>query len=165
MLPTYQEQAISVPISVGSIDVILIDPSRDKRVLILQRGPGVRSTGAWEVVHGTIEPGEKAEEAALREVREETGLVVDRLYNLTSHAFYLAQRGVVNVAVVFVAFADSRAPLALGREHSTAMWVGSDQALSQLAWPATKRCLTDALELLSGGNAGPLEDVLRVPIV
>lgn len=111
-----------------------------------------------------IESGERAEAAALREVREETGLEVQRLYNLACNPFYIVARGVVNVAVVFVAFVDSRAPLTLGHEHSTAMWVAADQALTQLSWPATRHLLKDALDLLGGGNAGPMEDVLRVPI-
>jgi 8-oxo-dGTP pyrophosphatase MutT (NUDIX family) len=58
-------------------------------VLALRRAAGGRSPGSWETVHGHIEPGENPVEAALREVREETGLDPARWYNLSRvEAFY-----------------------------------------------------------------------------
>jgi 8-oxo-dGTP diphosphatase len=48
---------------------------RDGRVLIAERGGGP-GKGSWSLPGGKIEPGETAVEAALREVREETGLEV-----------------------------------------------------------------------------------------
>ena len=149
-------------ISVGSVDVLLLDPAREHRVLLLQRASGTRCTGAWEVVHGRIEAGERAEEAALRENGEETGLRVSRLYNVTCQAFYLQHSGSVNVAVVFAAFADSSAPLVLGPEHATGIWVSPEVAERQLSWPRTRQALREALTLLQSGDAGPVEDVLRV---
>ncbi|HLI52560.1 MAG TPA: NUDIX domain-containing protein, partial [Thermomicrobiaceae bacterium] len=49
--------------------------------LILRRRPDVALGNTWQAVHGTIEPGEKAVEAALREVREHTGFVPERFYS------------------------------------------------------------------------------------
>ncbi len=48
----------------------------DGRVLIVQRGkpPG---EGLWTVPGGRLEPGETIEQGVAREVREETGLVVE----------------------------------------------------------------------------------------
>ncbi len=43
--------------------------------LVIRRGPSGRCPGSWEVVHGSIEAGERPRDAALRELREETGLV------------------------------------------------------------------------------------------
>lgn len=149
-------------IKVGTVDVLLIDPAREHRVLILQRAPGTRCTGAWEVVHGRIENDELPEETALREVREETGLSVDRLYNVTCQPFYLHHAGFVNMAVVFAAFVDSTARLTLGPEHSSAMWLAPDVAEERLAWPRSRQALREAIALLAGGDAGPVEDVLRV---
>src|SRR5205823_2927728 len=51
------------------------------QVLVLRRSPAGRSPGSWETVHGTIEPGETPGDAALRELREETGCAPLRLYN------------------------------------------------------------------------------------
>jgi 8-oxo-dGTP diphosphatase len=48
---------------------------RSGRLLLVQRGhdPG---KGLWSVPGGRVEPGETDEEAVIREVREETGLIV-----------------------------------------------------------------------------------------
>lgn len=45
-----------------------------RSVLLVQRGRGPRS-GLWSPPGGHIEPGETARDAALREIREETGVV------------------------------------------------------------------------------------------
>jgi hypothetical protein len=37
-----------------------------------------------------------------------------------------------------------------------------DRALERFAWPRTRQALRDAAYLLANGDAGPLEDVLRV---
>jgi len=67
-------------IRVGVVDVYVIRPYRaDWLVLSLQRSSGTRCPGSWETVHGRIEPDERPEQAAVREVREETGLELDRL--------------------------------------------------------------------------------------
>src|SRR5439155_1852145 len=74
---------------VGTVDVYVIRPlSTGWRVLALQRSNDTRCPTAWETVHGRVEPDEEPEDAAVREVREETGLAVARLYNVTVQPFY-----------------------------------------------------------------------------
>jgi 8-oxo-dGTP diphosphatase len=50
------------------------------RFLIGQRPPGVPLAGLWEFPGGKIEPGETAQAAAVRECQEETGLLVEPLF-------------------------------------------------------------------------------------
>lgn len=150
-------------IKVGVVDVYIIDPTHTPwQTLALQRGPETRCPGAWEAVHGRIETGEKPEQAALRELREETGLTAQRLYNVTVHAFYLHQMNAVQMAVVFCAFVDSTQPVTLGPEHQTFEWLPIDAAPHRLIWPRATQALREIQKLLSAGNAGPAEDVLRV---
>lgn len=147
---------------VGSVDVYLLRRrSAEWEVLVLQRGEGTRCTGAWEVVHGHIEPGERPEDAASREVREETGLEIERLYNVTVQPFYLHKADVVMLAVVFAAF-PREAPVVLGPEHARHEWLPAGRALERLVWPRSRSALRDALSLLANGDAGPVEDVMRV---
>lgn len=152
-----------VELKVGVVDVFVVDPRPEgMMVLILRRAAGVRCTGAWEVVHGSIEPGESPVQAAAREVAEETGLQVARLYSIGCTPFYLHRQAVVQLAVVFAAMADSTVSPALGNEHDAGEWVTLEEALGRLAWPRSRAVLRDVEHLLKGGDAGPVEDVLRV---
>ena len=149
-------------VRVGVVDVfVLRRRGREWDALVLERASGVRCPGAWETVHGRIEPGERPEDAALREVREETGLTVERLYNVTVQPFYLHQDDVVMVAIVFAAIVPD-APLALGPEHTRAEWLPIADAERRFAWPRERANVRDAADLLAGGDAGKVEDVLRV---
>ena len=150
-------------VSVGTIDVYLLAPGATGwRVLTLQRALGTRCPTAWESVHGHIEPGESPEQAAVREVREETGLTVRRLYNVTVQPFYLHKLATVELAVVFAAFVDLSEAVSLGEEHMEHEWLAPEQALERFVWPRERAALRDVLHLLRTGDAGPVEDVLRV---
>ena len=150
-------------VNVGTIDVYLIDPAPEGwSVLALQRAHGTRCPTAWETVHGRIEPGESPEQAAVREVREETSLEVRRLYNVIVQPFYLHTIATVEMAVVFAAFAQRADPITLGEEHMRHEWLSPEAALERFVWPRERQALRDVLQLLHAGHAGPVEDVLRV---
>jgi dATP pyrophosphohydrolase len=133
------------------------------RVLTMRRATGVRCTGAWELVHGSIEAGERPADAARREVGEETGLVVERLYNLTVNPFYLHRTDTIQMAIVFAAVVEGDAVVTMGIEHDQWAWHSPEDALSLLAWPREHEAVRYALHLLRSGDAGAAEDVLRIP--
>jgi 8-oxo-dGTP diphosphatase len=56
------------------VEVALAVASRGGRILVARRAEGAHLGGLWEVPGGKLEPGEDAAQAALRELREETGL-------------------------------------------------------------------------------------------
>lgn len=150
-------------LSVGVVDVFVCRHSRDGlSVLVLRRATGTRCTGAWEVVHGRVEPDERPEDAAVREVHEETGFAVERLYNVTCQPFYLHRLSTVQMAVVFVAFVAVGPDARLGPEHDSAEWLTPDEAMGRLSWPRSISALRDVVQVLHTGDAGPVEDVLRV---
>jgi len=133
--------------------------------LVLRRGPAVRCSGAWETVHGHIEPGEAPVAAALRELAEETGLTPIRLYNLSRvESFYLHRLDQVALIPCFAAVVDPTAATRLSAEHDDARWLPIDRAATEVAWPRERRALADVAILLAGGEAGPLDDVLRVDL-
>lgn len=147
----------------GVVDVYVVRPwAPEWRVLTVQRALDTRCPGAWETVHGRIEPGERPEEAAVREVREETGLAVARLYNVTVQPFYLHRFGSVQLAVVFAAFVEEPGAVALGVEHQAYEWRTVPDARLRFVWPREREALDHIVQLLGGGDAGPVEDVLRV---
>jgi hypothetical protein len=68
----------------------------------------------------------------------------------------------VQLAVVFAAFVDEPAEIALGPEHQAAEWLMADDALDRFQWPREREALREIQHLLRTGDAGPVEDVLRV---
>jgi 8-oxo-dGTP pyrophosphatase MutT (NUDIX family) len=132
-------------------------------VLTLRRAPATRCTGAWEVVHGHLEPDERPVAAALRELREETGFEVERLYNLSRvETFYRHATDEVALIPVFVALIGEGQDPRLGPEHDAFLWRAPADASGALAWPRSARAVEDIMRIFTGVDAGSLEDVLRV---
>lgn len=123
----------------------LID--EDGRVLISQRPPGRSLAGLWEFPGGKLETGERPEEALIRELREELGLVVSEacLAPLTfaSHAY--ADMHLLMPLYVCRRWAGLAQPL----EGQTLRWV-RPAALRELSMPPADAPLIPALvDLLS----------------
>jgi 8-oxo-dGTP pyrophosphatase MutT (NUDIX family) len=131
--------------------------------LVLRRAPGGRCPGSWETVHGHIEAGETPAEAARRELEEETGLALERLYNLSRvETFYQHRLDEVALVPVFAAFVVPKAVVRTGIEHDRFEWLPPAQARVRFAWPREARALDDVVALLGAGDAGAVEDVLRI---
>jgi type II secretory ATPase GspE/PulE/Tfp pilus assembly ATPase PilB-like protein/8-oxo-dGTP pyrophosphatase MutT (NUDIX family) len=151
------------PIKAGVVDVYVVArEAGELRVLTLQRGEDTRCPGSWETVHGHIARGEKPEDAALRELKEETGLTAERLYNVTVSAFYLHREATVQLAIAFAAIVSPDAEIALGPEHVRSEWLSVAEASCRFAWPREREALAHIAVLLPDGDAGPTEDVLRI---
>lgn len=71
------------------VAVALIDP--DGRVLIAKRPEGKQLAGMWEFPGGKVEPGERPEQALIRELKEELGIDVNEAclapFVFASHAY------------------------------------------------------------------------------
>jgi 8-oxo-dGTP pyrophosphatase MutT (NUDIX family) len=151
-------------IRVSLVDVYVLRQGRSGlECLVLRRAPGGRCPGSWETVHGHIEAGERPAAAAARELLEETGLAALRLYNLSRvELFYQHRSDEVALVPVFAALVAVDTPVRLGSEHDQAEWLHLEEARRRFAWPRERRALDDIQILLDGGEAGPVEDVLRV---
>jgi len=151
-------------IRVDFIDAYLLRPGGSGlEVLVLRRAAGGRSPGSWETVHGHIEPGETPVQAALRELHEETGLDPLRFYNVSRvEAFYRHQTNEIVLIPVFAGVVDGRAVVRHSAEHDRAEWLEVREAGARFSWPRERRALDDVLSILGSGEAGLLEDVLRV---
>ena len=147
----------------GVVEVYVIRHNAgDWRVLVLQRAADATRPGSWEIVYGKIDSGERPEHAAVRELREETGLELSALYNVTVSSFFLHATQTIQMAIVFAAFVASDSEVILGDEHQRFEWLSLDEACDRFTWPRAAQALRDARRLLAGGDAGPVEDALRV---
>jgi len=146
----------------GVVDVFVVRASgRGWQHLALRRARGTRCPGTWEAVHGRIERAETPPEAARREVREETGLAIERLYSLTVNPFFLVSTGTVELAVAFVAVV-ARGDVTLGDEHDAHVWLSRAAARARYHWPRERESLDHIAALFRGGHAGKAEDVLLI---
>ena len=148
---------------ISLVDVLVLRPAdAGVQCLVLRRSGIGRSPGSWEMVHGHADPGESPWDAAVRELREETGLDPVRMYNLSRvESFYLHKSDTVTLVAMFAALVE-RAEVVLSEEHDDFAWLPVEEAKQRFSWPREVRCLDDALFLIGRGNAGALEDVLRV---
>jgi dihydroneopterin triphosphate diphosphatase len=151
-------------IRVSLVDVyVLRGEEAVLQCLVLRRAAGGRCPGSWETVHGHIEADERPAEAAARELEEETGLIPVRLYNVSRvELFYQHRIDEVALVPVFAAFVTPQAPVRLGPEHDRFEWLSPTEAGLRFAWPRERRALADILALFHGGQAGTIDDVLRV---
>jgi type II secretory ATPase GspE/PulE/Tfp pilus assembly ATPase PilB-like protein/8-oxo-dGTP pyrophosphatase MutT (NUDIX family) len=147
----------------GVIELFVIRHNAgDWRVLTLQRAADGKRPDSWETVYGKVDAREKPEKAAVRELREETGLEPESLYNVTVSSFYLHATNTIEMCVTFAAFVSEDAQITLSEEHQKFEWLSLDAACERFTWPREAHSLRDARRLLASGNAGPVEDALRV---
>ena len=115
--------------------------------LILHRVPQLNSF--WQGVTGGVEEGEELEEAASREVLEETGFTpvtleqIDYSYTFPVRDEWRSAYGPdVNEILehVFLARVESGEPV-LSWEHDALKWCGLEEALELLTWPENKEAL------------------------
>ncbi|HET7631408.1 MAG TPA: ATPase, T2SS/T4P/T4SS family [Gemmatimonadaceae bacterium] len=168
-MPAYRQPRESgmaespISVDVGTVEVYIVNPRPEGwRVLMLQRAEHTIRPGSWEIVTGSIDPGERPEQSALREAREETGLELDRLYCVTVQSFYLPQRSSIQMSVVFAGFVDDPGAVTLGEEHQAFEWLGVEAAEARNTWPRYRRNIEDIAWLLRPGNIEHVQDVLRV---
>ncbi len=131
--------------------VSVVPVRADGRVLLLRRTEA--RGGFWQPVTGRVEPGEAAEAAARRELREETGADAPVVSLDYRHAFALdpavnrVQQGAL-VVVEEVAFA-ARLPHGfeprLSDEHAEHAWVTPEEALARLAFAGLRRAVRISL--------------------
>ena len=128
-----------------------------RELLQLRRAKGEFLEGAWGAIHGRVERGETAWQAALRELREEAGLAPIEFYQLdTINQFYLVAGDCVWHVPGFCAVVGRDAAVALNEEHDDFRWIDRSRADADFLWPGERRQLEElAREILDDGPAKP----------
>lgn len=130
-----------IPIRCSAVSVVLLRRNAiGHEILLLRRNHTL--VGEWCQIAGGIEDGEKAWEAALREAREETGLICDRLYSADiCEQFYEADRDAIAMLPVFVGFVNVDAAVVINDEHSEFRWVSFKTALEMVPFAGQRHVL------------------------
>ena len=93
----------------------------------------------WQGVAGKIEEGETSSDAAIRELKEETGLSPVNMF-VADHVskFYEVHGDRINLVPVFGIEVDSEI-INLSEEHISYKWVDINEALNTLVWNGQKK--------------------------
>ena len=142
-----------VKIKIRVIDAYIYRKTKQGiQYLILKRAKTKMYEHLWQGVAGKIEKGEQAWEAAVRELKEETGLdpigvfVADYVSK-----FYETHGDRVNFVPVFGIEVDSDIVL-LSSEHSDYKWAGYDDASSHLVWNGQKKGISMVHEMVTSND-------------
>jgi 8-oxo-dGTP diphosphatase len=118
----------------------------DNRVLIGQRPPGKAMAGLWEFPGGKVEPGETPEDAIIREIAEELGVIVTKpcLAPLTFASFDYPDFHLL--MPLYVCRRWEGTPVA--REHSALKWVRANRLRDYPMPPADEPLISHLADLL-----------------
>ena len=102
--------------------------------LALHRRAGLDALGdTWQAVHGRIESGETAVQAALRELEEETGQKALRFWQVDYiETFYVQGEDSVQLVPCFAALIDQ--DIKLGPEHDAHAWLDIEEISDRFIW-------------------------------
>jgi dATP pyrophosphohydrolase len=99
------------------------------------------------MVTGSIEKGETAVQAAIREIQEETGLKLTKLYSADAvETFYMPANDKINFVPVFVGFTEEIDVKLSDTEHDAFEWLSFEEAKKRLAWAEQRRILAHVHE-------------------
>jgi 8-oxo-dGTP diphosphatase len=127
---------IPPPVPVPAVGVVCL---RGDDVLLIRRGRAPRQ-GEWSLPGGRIEPGERAMDAALRELREETGVEAEVTGLLDVVDGLFPEAGRHYVLIDYAARWLSGEPVA-GDDAMEARFVALDQVDALVDWAETRRVI------------------------
>lgn len=128
-----------------SIEAWIYHPE-EREILLLK--VEAEKVSFWQPITGGIESGESPEEACLREIKEETGLLL-ACSSLTGFGDFTVKID-ENLFIhknLFLVLTEQK-EIQLSDEHVGAQWVALDKVSSQLYWPsnqATFEIITEKL--------------------
>jgi 8-oxo-dGTP diphosphatase len=133
--------SVSLPSPVPAVGIVCL---RGDAVLLIRRGTPPRK-GEWSLPGGRIEPGERAMDAALRELREETGVEAEitGLIDVVDGLFPDAGRHYV--LIDYAARWLSGDPVA-GDDAAEARFVALDEVGNLVDWSETRRVIRMAAD-------------------
>ncbi|MFN0157856.1 MAG: NUDIX hydrolase [Bacteroidota bacterium] len=107
----------------------------------------------WQIVSGSIDDGEEAYKAALRELKEETNFIPSLFWVVPFvNLFYDHHYDAMNLSPFFAAQVSPDAEPVLSEEHQSYEWLPYDAAQSRLVWPGQRNGLDIVHKYIVGGE-------------
>lgn len=110
--------------------------SEDREILLLKVED--EKVSFWQPLTGGIESGESPEEACLREIKEETGLILSctNLTSLGDFTVKIDEKLTIHKSLFLVL--TEQKDIQLSNEHVGAQWMDVERVFSQLYWPSNQ---------------------------
>ncbi len=128
------------------------DPVRSIRLFLVLHYPA----GHWDFPKGAVEKGETLEQAAKREIFEETGIRIDSFipgFKKEIEYYYRRQNNLAHKRVIFFLAATNESKVRISYEHSGYDWLTFDQLLRRLTFENAKNVLREANSFLAKQEA------------
>jgi bis(5'-nucleosidyl)-tetraphosphatase len=107
----------------------------------------------WDYAKGHVEPGESDYDAAVRELREETGIADPVRVGQFAHEieyYFRGKNGMIRKQVVFFIGQTKQDQVVISHEHVGYLFLPFETALSKLTYPSAKAVLRAAQAYLLG---------------
>ena len=136
------------------IDVYVYSYENNKlSFLLLKRSKTKIYEFLWQGVAGKIEKGELAWQAALRELKEETGLTAHKMFVADYVSkFYEKHGDRINLVPVFGIEVINK-KISLSEEHCNFKWLSFKKAHDKLTWDGQKKGLKVVYNMLNSKDA------------
>ncbi len=132
---------------------ILKQTEAGNKYLIMKRAADQKYPNIWQMTTGKIDKDEKAYEAAIREIKEETNLDINELYVVPNiNYFYDNKDDSITIIPVFVAIVKATNNIKLSSEHSEYKWSNAKEAKELFAWQGQKKSLDIIEDYFTGKN-------------
>jgi len=117
--------------------------------LLLKRSENQIYPGVWQCVTGKIEKNETPNDAALRELKEETGLVPSSMWTVDQvNHFFEAEHNRMNLIPVFGVEVESP-NINLSLEHTEYKWCCVNDGIDLMMWNQQKQGLINFHQMLT----------------
>ena len=133
-----------------SAGIVLYNDDNDEVQFLVLKYPG----GHWDFVKGKMENSEEPKQTAIRETKEETGIIdvefIDGFNEEISYTFYVKNEE-IDKKVIFYLGKTKSTEIVLSHEHLDFAWLNLKDAMDRITYENAKIVLTKANNLLQTG--------------